>query len=104
MVTAKRAQLLLASIYMVGMGGSSMQGRGTQSLGQLGKRDEEEAQTPTDCCSCCPNLQALAGRVRNGILSPYPQQPWDPMRWNEGEKVGYPLGLGPGVGRSQDLL
>lgn len=52
MVTAKRAQLLLTSIYMVGAGSHSGQWRAgrrvTQSLGQLGKHDREEAQTPRD--------------------------------------------------------
>lgn len=50
MVTAKRAQLLLASIYMVAAGGHSGQWRAgrrvTQSLGQLGKHDRKATPTP----------------------------------------------------------
>lgn len=48
MVTAKRAQLLLTSIYRAG-GSEGGERRVTQSLGQLGGRDGEGAQTPRGC-------------------------------------------------------
>lgn len=71
MVTAKRAQLLLVSIYMVGAGGYSGQWRAgrrvTQSLGQLGKQDEEEAQTPQGYCRCCPSLKHQKPEPNTGL-------------------------------------
>lgn len=71
MVTAKRAQLLFASIYMVGAGGHSRQQRAgrrvTQSLGQLGKHDGEEAQTPKGYCRCRPGLQAPEAEPSGGV-------------------------------------
>lgn len=81
MVTAKRTQLLLASIYMAGVGGSGrLRGgrrRVTQSLGQLDRRDGEEAQTPTGCTDEAqlllygPSCQAPECRARCWIGSPH---------------------------------
>lgn len=75
MVTAKRAQLLLASIYMAGAGSRSGQWRAgrrvTQSLGQLGKHDREGAQTLRDTAGT-----ALISSTRN--QSPVPASPYVP--------------------------
>lgn len=72
MVTAKSAQLLLASIYRAG--GSAGRGRRvTQSLGQLGRRDGEAAWTPRGCAKAqpaavVPAARSLGGRAQEDSL------------------------------------
>lgn len=69
MVTAKRAQLLLASIYRAD-GGAGWGRRVTQSLGQLGGRDGEAAQTLTGCAEARSATVLPAARPRKAQPGP----------------------------------
>lgn len=69
MVTAKRAQLLLASIYRAG-GGAGWRRRVTQSLGQLGGRDGEAEQTLTGCTEARSATALPAARPQKALPRP----------------------------------